>query len=200
MRVVLVTIIWTIALVVGFISMTNYELTPGAPATPPETWPAVATEMVSPDPALPTLVVFAHPKCPCTRATISELERLMVANHASVKAHVVFLKPTNTPADWAQTDLWNHARTVPGTTVTADDGGRLSEVFQAKTSGTALLYDEKQQLIFRGGLTSSRGHEGSNIGSATITALLNGQRADHKTSPVFGCGLQNGLNKVLKAN
>ncbi len=199
MRIVLVTSIWVIALVIGFISMTNYELTPGEPATPPETWPKAATDIVSPKSGQPTLVVFAHPKCPCTRATISEFERLMAANQNRLKAHVIFCKPADVPENWTQTDLWNHAQAVPGTTVTADDGGKLAELFQAKTSGTALLYDEKEQLIFRGGLTSSRGHEGDNIGSATITALLNGHRARHKTSPVFGCGLQNGANQIQKA-
>ena len=189
MRIATITLVWTIVLVAGFISMAKYEFTPGESGAPPELWPASASDVISLTADQPALVVFAHPKCPCTRATMSELERLMVVNQDRVQTHVVFIKPAGVPDGWTQTDLWNHAGRILNTTVFADQDGSLSEMFQAKTSGTAVLYDSNKRLVFRGGLTSSRGHEGDNTGISSIKAFLNGQRPNHPTTPVYGCAL-----------
>jgi hypothetical protein len=70
-----------------------------------------------------------------------------------------------------------------------DVEGREARRFCARTSGQALLYDERGRLAFQGGITSARGHEGDSVGKSRLAALLSGGEADGRTSDVFGCGL-----------
>ena len=54
------------------------------------------------------------------------------------------------------------------------------------TSGHALLFDRDGHLLFSGGITPARGHEGDNFGASAIAARLAGRPAPAET-PVFGC-------------
>ena len=54
------------------------------------------------------------------------------------------------------------------------------------TSGHALLFDRDGRLLFRGGITPARGHEGDNFGASAIAARLAGRPA-RAEAPVFGC-------------
>ena len=40
-----------------------------------------------------TLVMFVHPRCPCTRASIAELERVVAQSGGTVKPRIVFSLP-----------------------------------------------------------------------------------------------------------
>jgi hypothetical protein len=51
------------------------------------------------------------------------------------------------------------------------------------------LYAPTGKLLFSGGITASRGHEGDNVGrSAIVSFILNGHAPVNHT-PVFGCSL-----------
>jgi hypothetical protein len=68
--------------------------------------------------------------------------------------------------------------------------------FGARTSGQAYLYDERGQLLFRGGLTPARGHEGASVGGETVRKAFTGAPAasgSPASSDVFGCALFNPL-------
>ena len=91
--------------------------------------------------------------------------------------------------DWAESPLWKRAATIRGITVVADKDGRAAASFGALTSGQAVLYDESAQLVFSGGLTASRGHEGDNAGRTAIEQLVRSGRADRSSTFVFGCAL-----------
>ncbi len=136
-----------------------------------------------------TLVMIAHPRCPCTRATLGELARLMAKAQGRLKTYVLFIRPEGSPVDWEKTDLWAEASAIPGVTVLVDDQGAEAERFQAATSGQNLLYSPEGKLLFSGGITFSRGHEGDNAGSGTILSILNGNEAPQSETPVFGCPL-----------
>ena len=73
--------------------------------------------------------------------------------------------------------------------VDRDADGVEAARFGAKTSGQALLYAADGRLLFHGGLTPSRGHEGDNEGLRRVTAILDGKAARDE-SPVFGCSLR----------
>jgi hypothetical protein len=133
--------------------------------------------------------MFAHPHCPCTRASLGELERLMAQVPGRLSAHVVFLKPPGTAADWEKTDLWGKAARIPGVSVGADNAGREARRFNAETSGQTLLYDQAGKLRFQGGITLSRGHAGDNPGRSAIEELLREERSNQVKTPVFGCAL-----------
>jgi len=78
--------LWVIGLGVGLKTTLNYETAPAAPGSAPKIWPAKSTiRRVS---GLSTIVVMAHPHCPCTRATIGELALLMARLQNRVAATV----------------------------------------------------------------------------------------------------------------
>jgi hypothetical protein len=103
------------------------------------------------------LVLFAHPECPCTRASLAELARLLARFEDRLTADVVFLRPSDVGAAWDGSDLWRTASAMPGVTAVRDDDGVEAVRFRATTSGAAVLYDARGRLLFRGGLTSARG-------------------------------------------
>jgi hypothetical protein len=138
----------------------------------------------------PTLIVFAHPRCPCTRASIGELARIMTRCQGQLEARVWFFTPEATAADWAMTDLWRAASEIPGVSVVSDPGGSVAAKFHALTSGHSLLYDSAGHLLFSGGITASRGHAGDNLGKSSIEAFVFGETTFQHETLVFGCPLQ----------
>ncbi len=178
-------LLWLIVVGVGLGRLWAYAQTPGPAAHASALWPA-ATALVR-DTHRPTLLVFAHPQCPCSRATIGELAILMAQARDRVTAYVIFYRPLNVEAGWEQTDLWRSAAAIPGVRVVPDENGAGATVFDAATSGQTLLYDADGRLIFSGGMTGARGHSGDNAGRTALTALLNGGRSATSQTPVFGC-------------
>jgi hypothetical protein len=69
------------------------------------------------------------------------------------------------------------------------DDGSLARQLGAETSGYVALYDANGRLLFSGGITRSRGHEGESAGRRTICALLAGEVVADPKTPVFGCPL-----------
>ena len=183
----LLALVWLGGLAGSMALMNHYSATPGPAGRPPAQWPAGS--QIPRDPHQPTLVLFAHPQCPCTAATLGELDLLMARTQGRMHAQVWFLKPENTPANWTNTSLWHTAAAIPGVSVHGDRDGREARRFQAGTSGQALLYAANGQLLFQGGITESRGHSGDNAGRDALTALVLGEPAAVFQTPVFGCSL-----------
>jgi hypothetical protein len=182
---------WTTALVAGGVRLWTYEAAAGTPARPPITRPEVAG--IEARRELPELFVLIHPRCPCSRATIAELARLMTDCGGKLVATVLVVRPAGMPEGWEHTGLWSSAAAISGVTVRADADGEVARRFGAATSGQALLYAADGRLLFSGGITESRGHEGDNAGRSAITALVRGARtAAPAVSPVYGCPLFNG--------
>jgi hypothetical protein len=155
----------------------------------PVRWPADSQLRRESD--QPTLLFFAHPKCPCTRASIGELSRIMTLCRGQVQAYAIFVKPTDAVDDdqWDQGDLWTKAEQIPGVITVCDVDGKEAKRFQAATSGLAILYDQAGQILFRGGITASRGHSGDNLGRSAIVALLTQGSALVDHTEVYGCEL-----------
>jgi len=125
----------------------------------------------------------------------------MTRCEAKVAATVLFVKPEGFDEGWEHTDLWQEAARIPGVSVVSDEGGEAAR-FGAFTSGQALLYDSNGNLLFSGGITSARGHEGDNNGVNAIQSLVASAGADagpraESTTPVFGCPLQDPGSKCL---
>src|ERR1700687_4586607 len=161
---------------------------PGRSGTPPTTWPT--NSAISRKAELPALVLFIHPHCPCSRATIGELAILMAHSHGQFNANVVFVTPAGFGEAWQKTDLWSTATDIPAVSVSVDEGGVEARLFRSETSGQAALYSAPGQLVFSGGITGSRGHSGDNDGRTAILSILATGKAAAKTeTPVFGCPL-----------
>jgi len=177
---------WLTVTLSGTWLMLAYANAPGAPGTAPAQWPAASG--VPHSPARPTIVMFVHPHCPCSRASVGELALLMAHEGEKADARVIFLIPAGLDSDWVKTDLWTAAAAIPGVTVERDSEGRHARTFGSATSGDTLLYDGAGQLLFHGGITGARGHSGDNAGRSAIEALLRGESIRMAT-PVFGCAL-----------
>jgi hypothetical protein len=137
-------------------------------------------------------VLLIHPHCPCSRATIEELARLMNDCNGKVNATVLMLHPAETAKTWEQTDLWRSAVVIPGVSVVADEEGRESQRFGAATSGQTLLYAADGRLLFAGGITESRGHSGDNAGRSAVCELVLASNPGLRRplhTPVYGCPL-----------
>jgi hypothetical protein len=167
--------------------MLAYANSSGQAGMPPAHWPAQSG--VGHDPKRSTLVMFIHPHCPCSKASIGELALLMAHCQGQVNAHVLFLQPEEMDSTWSMTDTWKDAARIPGVTVQHDDAGREARFFHAETSGDTALYDTNGNLLFHGGITIARGHSGDNPGRDTLQALLLGEPAQLTNTPAFGCPL-----------
>ncbi len=193
---------WAAVVALGFGWTYAHAATPGMTAKAPARWPAEGAPaegasamskhaaVIALDPQVPTLIVFAHPHCACTRATLHELEWITTRAQGLVHAYVVFAKPPGAGVDWESTTLHAKAVAMKGVTVLDDDEDVLAHRFLARTSGHVVLYTPGGELRFSGGITGERGHEGDNAGRAAVLVAL---RA--RTSPptflglVFGCEL-----------
>lgn len=178
-------VLWALAIGFGAQKMLRYASTPGRLAAPPQEWPS--NSPVHRTPGKPTLLLFVHPECPCSRASLTELSQIMVLRD-KLDALVLFLAPASMP-QWQSSDLYESARGVPGVQVIQDRAGVIGKRFGAHTSGQVLLYDARGRLVFDGGITAARGHEGDNEGVDSIMAFLQGGTPSHRTAPVFGCSL-----------
>lgn len=177
---------WAAAVIVGGGTVWRYKLTPAAVSEPPARWPAASGVPLAADGA--TLVMLAHPKCPCTRASVGELGRLMADAGGRVQAHVFVVRPPGAPERWERTDLWDSFAAIPGVTVHADVDGEQARRFGATVSGHVVIYDPGGGLLFRGGITGARGHEGDNPGRSQASAAILRSQGDG-ASPTFGCDL-----------
>jgi hypothetical protein len=182
----IIAALWLLMGCGGLVAMLYHEKSAGVAGNPPKEWPADSAIA----PRGPTLVMFAHPHCPCTRASIGELAQIMAHCQGKLTSHVLFLQPADQRHDWVETDLWRSAEAIPGVTVHADWNGAEARRFHACTSGQAVLYDAGR-LLFAGGITAGRGHSGDNPGRDAVIALLATPTATGVRTPVYGCGLSN---------
>jgi hypothetical protein len=180
--------LWVLVVGAGTFFLWGYENAPGVKAnSTPSAFPAESG--ILHDGARPSLMMFAHPHCPCTRASLAELSRLMTVARGRIAAHVLFIKPDGAGAGWVESDLWAGAAAIPGVRVAADEGGREAARFGAGTSGLTLLYGADGRLLFSGGVTAARGHEGDNAGRDALAGLLTSETGEASETPVFGCQL-----------
>lgn len=182
-------VVWVAAVCCGLAVLVDYATTPTDGDDPARHWPE--RSRLPPPAGRPVLVMFAHPRCACTRASLGELALIMTRCRHSVTTHVLFLRPEGAAADWWKTDLWDSAGSIPGVSVATDEQGAEAKLFGATVSGETLLYDREGRLIFNGGITGARGHFGDNDGRRAVVDLIEGRSAPRAAGLVFGCALRN---------
>lgn len=181
-------IVWLSGIGVGGHRLMSYQATPGPAGVPaPQSWPPGSR--IARTSGRPELVVFLHPRCPCSDATISELEEVLAKTPCAPAVTVCFWHPDDKPASWAESDLLLKVASLQGVCLHSDSGGTEARRFGAETSGTILLYDPAGTLLFCGGITAARGHRGSSVGGSALAELLSGKRDAAGGTPVFGCSL-----------
>jgi hypothetical protein len=180
-------ILWGSLVVVGFLFLAQEEFTPVKASQSMKLFPQGSAVPLVSDKM--TLVLFAHPHCPCTRASLHELDGLLAEAQNRVSVTVVFTIPSGVSAHWQRGDSWNLATNIPGVRVIKDQGGWEAHQFDVEGSGHVLLYAPSGKLLFSGGITASRGHEGDNAGRSAIVSFIQSGHATVSQTPVFGCSL-----------
>ena len=171
----------------GFALLARHQSRAGDSGRPERTCPPAYASLL--DPRRPTLILFAHPQCPCTVATVAELERIAAKCAGRLHVTVCVDAPAEFPPELVHGRTWERASTTPGFDVREDAEGSIARAFGARTSGHAMLFAPNGALLFEGGLTGSRGHEGDNAGALAVVDLVYGRPASCLSTPVYGCAL-----------
>ena len=141
------------------------------------------------------LLVFLHPRCPCSRATLEQLERVGKIAEAESAAntppsiHLLIVTPPGAEEGWERGDILARARRLDGAVVSLDREGALAQRFSARTSGQVFLYDQSGALQFAGGITPARGQAGDPRQARALWNLIRGESGEMTEAPVFGCPL-----------
>jgi hypothetical protein len=179
--------IWGLVVAVGMLLVGDYAARPGVAASAPARWPAGSP--IHRDGRRPTLLIFLHPRCPCSRASVAELASIASDCGDRVSAHAVLLQPGGDREGWGQSELEADLADLPRLRIWPDRGGAETRRFGVRTSGHVLLYDPGGHLIFSGGITPARGHQGANGGREAVRAGILGTVGGGPKYPVFGCAL-----------
>jgi hypothetical protein len=190
-----VVIGWIAAVACGLAALHRYEFTPGDAGASVENWPSQSR--IPFDATRPNLVMMAHPRCPCTLASIEELAALMGRFGDAVACHVMFYRPAGSAdAEWTETKSRRLAAAIPGVRVLDDVDSAEGARFGVETSGHLLVYNPAGRLIYSGGITSGRGRYGNSVGREAVAAILTGTLSSPvgTGSPTYGCPLFDSKN------
>jgi hypothetical protein len=177
---------WAIVVASGILYLQAHAARPGETGAPSPRWPVGSPIAI--DGRRPALLIFLHPHCPCSRASLAELEKILRRCHERVSAHAILLA-TPLLDRWGRSAVVDQLPSLPGVRVWQDRGGALARRFGVATSGHVLVYDAGGLLIFSGGITAARGHAGDNLGEVAVIARIGGSQQCSSASPVFGCPL-----------
>lgn len=203
-----ITSIWLALSILGLVILASYQSDAGAQGAAPLCWPAgssLTREKSN------TLLIFLHPKCPCSMASAHEMTGLLnqkIKQNTSVYA--IFVAPKGVPQDFVDGPLYKYCSQIEGLKIVQDRDAVEANKFAARTSGQIYIYDQSGKLQFNGGITPGRGHEGDSLGFDRCREILakcsadkqenqkqqkkqeeqKKQEVQNKICPVFGCPLQ----------
>ena len=184
----LIYTIWALSITAGFLSLIHYALASGKVGYG-TIWPN--TTSIELDKKAPTLIMFFHPQCSCSKASVSGLIDIVRNAKNKINVIVVLYKPEEKLDTWiTQSDIWK--RLVENKIkVIIDTNGVESKKFNSATSGQTYLYETNGFAVFSGGVTPARGHEGDSRGKMAILNYVNNHTVITKITAVFGCSLTN---------
>ena len=178
---------WAILIAIGMVKLHSYSFTPGPSGNVPVIWPNPL--QLNLDKKTPTLIMFAHPHCPCSKSSINELNRIMAQTNKLQKTYILFYKPLNFDRNWLESDLWHKAKAINGIQLLEDENGSIAKLFGAETSGHVLVYNEQGNLKFSGGITPGRSHEGDSSAKQALISYLQNKNNECTYTDTFGCTL-----------
>ncbi len=180
---------WLAVVLPGVWFMTADSFVPGEAGEPAVMWPVEATS--ARNNAGHTLVVALHPECPCSRATLEELDKIMARSEGRLIAQVWCVQYAEIEEPAEASALWAQAKRIPGVELGVDRDGEEVRRFDLRVSGETRLYGPSGELLFQGGITVARGHAGESPGRRTILSLIEGPMlvGSVNVAPVFGCSL-----------
>ena len=185
--------VWLVGCLAASSVTMRYDFNPGRLGPPLIRWPEGTA--LTRTPGRETVVAFLHPRCVCTRASVTQLVRTLQRAPQADLIVSVFVPPAEPAADRSAWDAGEYVQAVrqglPQARVIVDEGGVEARRFGALTSGTMLVYSGDGREVFRGGITNRRGGEDDNPGLRRFArAVTDPESAGAAaSSPVFGCPL-----------
>jgi hypothetical protein len=179
----LVAALWAGGLVAAWGAMLDHAYQPAKTATA-----APPPVSVAPAPNY-RVMLFAHPLCPCTRATLHELNETITRIAPQTRVQVVFVTAGLDPKSMERSALETLARELPNVDVQFDNTGDVARTYGATVSGEVIAFNPAGDLIFQGGITPARGHQGDALGQQQLEQLVMGKSNDFCAAPVYGCRL-----------
>lgn len=182
---------WVFGLAVGVMAVVclhtlfAHAFVPSDIRSGPRRWPAGG---LSRSPERGHVVMFAHPGCPCTQASLTNLAELAEHWPGGFELTVIFVTHGLDSNAVPQSPGVRTARQMHATRVYFDDG-REAQRFGARVSGEVFAFDARGQTVFHGGLTAARGHVGDSDGLRQLERALTGSPGSVIEAPVFGCRL-----------
>ena len=177
---------WVALIASASVVLWRYSAAPGSTAEGPARIPAEFRDEERPDEFV--LLMAVHPRCPCSRATIAELAKILTHSPRVCRPVLLAFKPGTEPDSWIETGLCRDARKL-GAEIRIDENGERAIAMGMQTSGQVLLYDPRGDLRYQGGITSARGHQGDNAGQRYVERILHGDDVPLAKLPVYGCSI-----------
>ncbi|MDQ8196538.1 hypothetical protein QEH56_00170 [Pelagicoccus enzymogenes] len=191
----LVASLWVGGIAAGSIAMWNHEYSSAEPNDAPLSLPPQLQTFASAEKPI-TLFMAVHPDCPCTGASLEQVDRLIARNPDSIRL-VGLVRGGEESAAHSEHDFqtgtyWKRLSAMPNAQPVADANGALARLLGTHASGATIAYDQSGNLRFQGGLTASRGHAGPSRALTELESIAR-QSAPLElcTTPTFGCALEN---------
>lgn len=179
------SLIWIAIVATGVARFHQYERAPGSQRPVPGLWPD-ASEIHLNENAF-TVVMFAHPRCPCTISSLDEFKALRSCLPG--RFEIRFWMPENADKNWTDAPLCQRAQGIPNISVNPDINGIEARRFSALTSGHVVVFRPDRSCAYSGGLTTGRGQSNAGLSGFRVCAILKEQGLGRSNPPVFGCPL-----------
>lgn len=182
--------LWFLTASLSMLTLVAYASEPGDAPHLVTTWPANAP--INHDKSADTLLLFIHPRCPCSSATLAQLARIVAAAPSPPRTIALLSRPRGTQiAAWDRGALTEALNRIPNTIILPDPNGAIARQFGATTSGYCMLFDQQGNATFAGGITPARAHQGDNTGATRLARALRPEAPPIASicSPTFGCPL-----------
>lgn len=185
---------WLFVLTIALCAQFRYDSIPSLASLSKKGWPAASK--ISRSTTENTLVMFLHPHCPCSRASLHQVTTLKT-NNRSLNCVFLFYTPSSFEKGWEKTDIWRTASEIPGAHLVSDRDGVEAKNFGALTSGQTYIFDKQGSLRYEGGLTEGRGHEGGCRNLEAAMKVLTDGGASTAFGAVYGCPIVDTRNTQL---
>ena len=134
----------------------------------PDRWPEGSA--IPRDRRRPTLLIFLHPRCPCSLASLGELADILERSRDRVSTHAVVLDSPLLESG-GRSAIDQALAGLPQIAIHRDTAGAEAGRFKATTSGHLMLYDVQGRLVFSGGITAAPGPPGRQLRSGRFAWL-----------------------------
>ena len=177
---------WLLAVAACLSGLGAYSWQPGQPSDVADELPSGVPVELGPRGAL---VIFVHPHCPCSLASLEEVARILRDSTDAPQIELFAFIPRSEEEGWVDGRIWRRAAELGEIRRRLDRAGDLARELGVTTSGHVIAYGPDGARRFDGGVTAGRGHLGPSAPGARLMQVLAGGEPAPEAFPVFGCGL-----------